>query len=198
MSSTSSIHSVAGLSDEETPPPLQPFFILPPVVRKRKSRYLLNRYSIDMNVLHRLGVKRRRSSFSRVTYHSIATVFGLDPSDTDLLDIPQFDMKIRKICYDVEVADVQYGQMITHNNEEARSRYIAAVFNKIIFFFGRIEHQFIAFGAWVPMLGILCDGTYFEFFVYDSSTRSFALSEPMKRLEQFQSDVEFLRSIKRS
>lgn len=130
------------------------------------------------------------------------------------------------------------------------------MFNKIIFFFGRIEHQYIAFGAavvlfievkrdllggktrvdqiaqvlaeaggesrpeylvtgfliyraacdhhnslsglWVPMLGILCDGTHFEFFAYDSSTRSFALSEPMKRLEQFQSDVEFLRSIKRS
>lgn len=48
------------------------------------------------------------------------------------------------------------------------------------------------------MLGILCDGAHFEFFVYDLSTRSFALSECMKGLEQFQSDIEFLRSIKRS
>lgn len=34
---------------------------------------------------------------------------------------------VRDICNDVEIADVQYGQMRFHNNEEARSRYIATV-----------------------------------------------------------------------
>lgn len=34
---------------------------------------------------------------------------------------------VHDICRDVEIADVQYGQMRFHNNEEARSRYIATV-----------------------------------------------------------------------
>lgn len=50
----------------------------------------------------------------------------------------------------------------------------------------------------MPILGILCDGCDFEFFVYDSSTRDFSLSGRIRGLEQYQSDISFLRSIKRS
>lgn len=49
---------------------------------------------------------------------------------------------------------------------------------------------------WAPILGILSDGDNFEFFMYDSSTRGFALSARMMGLEDFQSGVDFLRSVK--
>lgn len=52
-------------------------------------------------------------------------------------------------------------------------------------------------GLWAPILAILSNGEDFEFFGYDSSTRSFALSGSIKGLENFQSSVEFLRSVKK-
>lgn len=79
-----------------------------------------------------------------------------------LSQIPQFEVQrswlplavVKNICYDVELADVQYGNMMAHNSEEARSRYITTVcspmlissavsdrtwqiFNRIIYLFGR-------------------------------------------------------------
>lgn len=79
--------------------------------------------------------KKLKHSFRRVKYSTIAPLFGLDPTDSALSDIEQFEMHrswlplqiVRDICRDVEIADVQYGQMRFHNNEEVRNRYIATV-----------------------------------------------------------------------
>lgn len=66
-------------------------------------------------------------------------------------------------------------------------------------FYAACDYRNSSFGLWVPILGILCDGRDFEFFVYDSSTRKFALSVQVPGLQQYpQRDLEFLRSIKRS
>lgn len=65
----------------------------------------------------------------------IAPLFNLDPDDVSLSQLGVFEAErswlpldvVKKTCSDVDVADVQYGQMIQHNNEEARNRYISTV-----------------------------------------------------------------------
>lgn len=80
-------------------------------------------------------VKKLKYSFSRVTWRVIAPLFNLDPDDTSLSQLGLFEAErswlpldvVKKTCSDVDVADVQYGEMIQHNNEEARNRYISTV-----------------------------------------------------------------------
>lgn len=78
---------------------------------------------------------RLKRTFSRTTYSAIAGIFGLDPADTALVNIPQFNMQrswlplavVYEICSDVETVNVKSGPMIIYDNEEVRRRYIAAV-----------------------------------------------------------------------
>lgn len=89
----------------------------------------------DRLLIRACAGKKLKHSFSRITWDDIAPIFDLDPADTTLSAIPEFIYGrswlplnvVKDICRDVEQADVQYGKMITHNNEEARSRYISAV-----------------------------------------------------------------------
>src|SRR5437762_12739490 len=63
-------------------------------------------------------------SFSNVKYDKIA---GSDirPLETFRSRIP--NNLFRKICKDVNKATAQYGRMASHDNEEARSRFIASI-----------------------------------------------------------------------
>lgn len=81
------------------------------------------------------AVKKLKYSFSRVTWRVIAPLFNMDPDDASLSQLGVFEAErswlpldvVKKTCSDMDVADVQYGQMIQHNNEEARNRYISTV-----------------------------------------------------------------------
>lgn len=80
-------------------------------------------------------VKKLKVSFGNAKYEHIAPVFGLDYNDRTLSGFGELEIfrswlpggVVEKICGDVDIADVQYGELVTHGNEEARSRYIATV-----------------------------------------------------------------------
>jgi hypothetical protein len=74
------------------------------------------------------------ASFSNVTYRAIAPYAWLDPTNegSDILSLEIFRSRLpidifRKTYEDVTNAALQYGRMEDHDNEEARSRYIASV-----------------------------------------------------------------------
>lgn len=74
------------------------------------------------------------ASFSNVKYSDIAPYVWLDPlaKGADILRLGAFRSRIpndlfRSICKDVDDATSQYGRMDSHENEEARSRYLASV-----------------------------------------------------------------------
>lgn len=70
---------------------------------------------------------------------------------------------LKEICDDLRQAELQYGNIKEHENEEARSRYLAALFNRLVCLFekrimnspeklfsggvtskGKIEYQFMS------------------------------------------------------
>lgn len=71
-------------------------------------------------------------SFSRVKYDQIAPFVGLEPS-LCLRDAPTFEMHraripnalFKEIIEDIEIVMKQYGPPSDHQNEEARSRFLA-------------------------------------------------------------------------
>ena len=73
-------------------------------------------------------------SFSKVQYVDIAPFVGLDPERRGH-DIPTFEMfrarlpneTFRQIINDLQVLELQYGPRNEHENEEARSRFLAGV-----------------------------------------------------------------------
>jgi hypothetical protein len=67
----------------------------------------------------------------------------VDPSANgdDILPLDTFRSRIpsylfRNICNDVDKAILQYGRMDSHDNEEARSRFIASLFSETVCLFG--------------------------------------------------------------
>jgi hypothetical protein len=67
----------------------------------------------------------------------------LDPrtNGRDILPLDTFRSRLpnnvfRNICNDVDRAILQYGRMESHDNEEARSRFIASLFSEIVCLFG--------------------------------------------------------------
>jgi len=72
---------------------------------------------------------------------------------------------LKNIVKDVQKAEIQYGNLTEHDNEKARSRFLAALFGPIICLFktyitknpvqllygitskGQIEHQYVALGS---------------------------------------------------
>jgi hypothetical protein len=106
--------------------------------------YLFDRYEFDLVVLKaRLVAKGLAVSFSKVKYDQIAPFVGLEPS-LRLRDAPTFEMHraripnglFKEIIGDIEIVMKQYGPPMDHKNEEARSRFLAPVFNRIIALFG--------------------------------------------------------------
>lgn len=65
----------------------------------------------------------------------------------------------------------QIAQVLAEADGESRSEYPVTGF---LIYLAACDYRNSLSGLWVPMLGILCDGAHFEFFVYDSSTLSFA------------------------
>jgi hypothetical protein len=84
---------------------------------------------LTLAIEHNLGV-----SFSKVQYDDIAPLVGLDPYAGGR-DIPTFEMFYARlpneifllIVNDIRMFGAQYGRMIDHKNEEARSRYLSSV-----------------------------------------------------------------------
>ncbi|KAH0565329.1 hypothetical protein GP486_001273 [Trichoglossum hirsutum] len=114
-----------------------------------------------------------RASFSKVKYKDIAPKVGLLPTAQGA-DIPVFPMfrarltseVFRKIIEDIDCLTAQYGTLRNHRNEEARSRFLTAYFNRIVELFsglilnvpetllegrfatqGRIEYQYTLYGG---------------------------------------------------
>ncbi|KAI9786810.1 MAG: hypothetical protein M1839_005041 [Geoglossum umbratile] len=135
---------------------------------------LIKEYSFSY---HRLKDLLRENnlevSFSKVHYSDIAPMVGLEPPMMGR-DIPYFPMSrarltndlFRKIIEDIDVFTSQYGVLSDHRNEEARSRFLSAYFNRIVDLFsglvyntpesllegrmttkGRIEYQFSIYGG---------------------------------------------------
>jgi hypothetical protein len=130
---------------------------------------LLTTYDIPLSTLSQISAKKLEASFSNTTYKQIASYVWLDPNGAgrDMLHLNIFRSRIptgmfRDIVRDVEDALTQYGLIDSHDNEEARSRFISSLFNRIVCLFksivvnkpetllkseftrrGRIEHHFI-------------------------------------------------------
>ena len=128
-------------------------------------------YDVPLSsTLNRISTARLPASFSNVKYRDVAPYVWLDPSaqGSDIHQLDAFRSRIplsifRRIHADVDKAAVQYGRMEYHDNEEARSRFIASFFSEIVCLFGstvinkpeglleseftqkgRIEHHFYA------------------------------------------------------
>ncbi|KAH0541742.1 hypothetical protein FGG08_003834 [Glutinoglossum americanum] len=130
-------------------------------------------YDVPLSTLSQISAARLPASFSNIKYNEIAAYVWLDPSagGTDIRPLETFRSRIPKdlfwsICTDVDNAILQYGRMDSHDNEEARSRFIASLFSKIVCLFGstvvnkpeglldseytkrgRIEHHFYALNS---------------------------------------------------
>ena len=73
-------------------------------------------------------------SLSNVDYREIAPFVGLTPL-LNFADVPSFDLHrsriptalLKDIVTDMDILLVQYGTMIDHTTEEARSRFLAPV-----------------------------------------------------------------------
>jgi hypothetical protein len=200
---------------------------------------LISVYDVPLSAVHKIATAKLPVSFSNVNYRDIAPYMWLDPgangSDIHQLKVFRSRMPLgmfRELYKDVHKATIQYGRMAFHDNEEARSRFIASFFGEIVSVFrssivnrpegllesevtkkGRIEYHFNALRSvsivfievkkvytvgkdrldvvaqvlaecaacdyansrdqhWVPILGVLCDGEKFDFFVYDSGTKA--------------------------
>jgi hypothetical protein len=127
-------------------------------------------YDVPLSTLNRISTERLPASFSNVKYKDVAPYTWLNPDagGSDIQQLDTFRSRIpidvfRKICSDINDAILQYGRMAYHDNEEARSRFIASFFSKIVGLFGsavvnkpealldseftkrgRIEHHFYA------------------------------------------------------
>jgi len=106
--------------------------------------YIIYRYEFDLNALTtRLADKGLDISFSRVEYNQIAKYVGLDPA-LSLRDAGSLEMHraripnalFKDIIGDIQIAMKQYGPPMDHHNEEARSRFLAPLFNRTIALFG--------------------------------------------------------------
>ena len=100
-------------------------------------------YDVHLNTLNRISIEKLPASFGNVRYADVAPYFWLDP-DANGRDIRKLDVFrsrlpldiFRKIYLDVDQAAVQYGRMESHDNEEARSRFITSIFSRIVCLFG--------------------------------------------------------------
>jgi hypothetical protein len=130
-------------------------------------------YDVPLSTLNRISTIKLPASFSNVKYTDIAPYTWLDPDakGRDIRQLDTFRSRIpldiaRKILSDVNDAMLQYGRMASHDNEEARSRFIASFFPQIVCLFGsavvnkpegildaeftkrgRIEHHFYALNS---------------------------------------------------
>ncbi|KAF8806804.1 hypothetical protein BYT27DRAFT_6609038 [Phlegmacium glaucopus] len=135
---------------------------------------LMDHYNVNLDDLRRFGLERGLNvSFSRVKYKDIAPRVDLQP-DLCGRDMPTFDIcraripnsLFREIISDIQMMLNQYGEPDSHKNEEARSRFLSPLFNRIVSLFeltivntpesiipgrmttkGRIEYHFSVFGG---------------------------------------------------
>jgi hypothetical protein len=206
--------------------------------------HLMDEFDFDLDELKAsLMEKGLNVSFFNVKYLDIAPFVGLDPL-RNFGDAPLFDLRrsriptalFRDIVTDIDVLLIQYGTLQNHTTEEARSRFLSPIFNRLVAQFGssirntpeslmngrittrgKIEYHFKTFGAltivfvevrlkigsieerinaiaqviaecdacdWnntrfnvsIPIYGILCDGSSFQFFTFDGSTKPYKFS----------------------
>jgi len=89
-------------------------------------------YDVPLSTLNQIS-KKLPASFSDMKYTDIAPYAWLNPNGNgdDIQQFETFRSRIpleifRKIHTDVNDATLQYGRLTTHENEEARSRFIAS------------------------------------------------------------------------
>ena len=130
-------------------------------------------YDVSLNTLNQISTKILPVSFSNVKYTDVAPYVWLDPlgKGEDIRKLDTFRSRIpqdifRKIHIDVNNVVLQYGRMASHDNEEARSRFIASFYSQVVSLFGnavinkpgglldaeftkrgRIEHHFYALNS---------------------------------------------------
>jgi hypothetical protein len=130
-------------------------------------------YDVPLSTLVQISTNKLPTSSSNVKYKDIAPYVWLDPdvNGNDIKRLQTFRSRIplgifEKIFADVNKASLQYGRMVHHDNEEARSRFIASFFTEIVCLFGnavvnkpeayldaeftkrgRIEHHFYALNS---------------------------------------------------
>ncbi|KAN0133984.1 hypothetical protein V8E53_008202 [Lactarius tabidus] len=198
-------------------------------------------------------------SFSNVSFREIAPFVGLDPiGQIWLCDAPRFNLHrsriptslFKAIVEDMDILLTQYGNLRCQATEEARSCFLAPIFNHLVAQFGgsiknmpeplpeplrqgcittrgRMDYHFKAFGTRavmfvevkqdigplservnaiaqviaecyacdfnnrqhdtsIPIYGILCDGSTFQFFSFDGNTKPYKFSIGLDPGTQFQ------------
>ncbi|KAK2467434.1 hypothetical protein APHAL10511_000669 [Amanita phalloides] len=132
--------------------------------------HLMNEYSFSLSTLEQVLLDQSLDvSFSRVKYTQVAPFVGLDPAKR-LLDIGTFELHrsriptnlFKSIIEDMDLVLMQYGPPLQHSTEEATSRFLSPIFNRLVAEFGftfrnllkgcitrggRIEYSLKAFGA---------------------------------------------------
>ncbi|KAI9760483.1 MAG: hypothetical protein M1840_002411 [Geoglossum simile] len=133
----------------------------------------VERYHTTLTMVAGVPSMKLPVSFSNVKFKDIAPRVWLDPHafGRDIKELEIFRSRLpvgvfRTIFEDVQKVSIQYGRMVSHENEEARSRFIAAIFAEIVCLFGctvinkperlldsdvtkkgRIEHHFYALNS---------------------------------------------------
>jgi hypothetical protein len=104
---------------------------------------LITTYDVPLSTLNRISAEKLPASFSNVKYKDIAPYAWLNPDaeGSDIRELDTFRSRIpidifEKILADVNLAMLQYGRMAYHKNEEARSRFIASLFSRVVGLFG--------------------------------------------------------------
>ncbi|KIL59239.1 hypothetical protein M378DRAFT_1068410 [Amanita muscaria Koide BX008] len=207
--------------------------------------HLMDEFNFDLEEPVKASLMEKGSNvgFSNIKYLDIAPFVGLDPL-WNLSDAPLFLLRrsriptalFRDIVMDMDVLLTQYGNFENHTTEEARSRFLAPIFNRLVAPFGssirntpeslmngrittrgKIVYHFKTFGIltvvfveaklkigstedrlnaiaqviaecaacdWnnlrfdvsIPIYSILCDGSSFQFFTFDGSTKPYKFS----------------------
>jgi len=136
--------------------------------------HLFKHYDFDLDELRSILLERGLNvSFSKVKYRDIAPRVGLSPElggrDMETFEIHRARIPtslFKEIVQDIEIVMKQYGEPVQHKNEEARSRFLAPLFNRTVALFdlsirntpesiirgrmttsGRVEYHFLVFGG---------------------------------------------------
>jgi len=102
--------------------------------------YLFDHYHFDPDLLKaHLQETGLQVSFSKVTYSKVAPFVGLNPT-LSFRDVSTFQLHrariptslFKEIVEDMQIAMHQYGPPIDHKNVQARSRFLAPIFNRTV------------------------------------------------------------------
>ena len=100
---------------------------------------LMLSYDVDPKALTTV-LEKGRKSFSKVSYAELRPYFDIPPTEP-FDSLPSYRSRlpldvVKAACSQLDLSAAVYGRLTNHNNEEARSRYLASLFPPLLSVFG--------------------------------------------------------------